>query len=200
MPKKTLSVYADPFAALDHEGRPAHACPTDPSHTGTERRWVGACLSAETALHDISRDEKLSFVVAAKLHEHPQTTVFDHDEKAIELPATQYYRARLRDRSLIPADAKTAREVGIEFSDPKARIEASRAKAIVDWYAQHEEFPPFASDDEKKAFADALAKAEAEKAAAEEAAKKAVGAPAKPAPKTTEAPASPARPSATKEG
>ena len=204
MPKKTLNVYADPYGALDHEGRPAHACPTDPTHTPGARRWVGAGLSAETKLVDKLYDD-VAKAVAGGLHEHPQDTVFAFETEPVTLPSTPYYRERIRHGELIPADEKTAREAGATAlkrwqamvtkdvdaaAVPKAMLAASRAAAIGRWHAEHEEFPDWADDDDKKAFADAQDKAAAAKAAAPTPAAQ-PGAP--PVAKTTDAPASLAR-------
>lgn len=198
MPKKTLSVYADPYAALDHEGRPAHACPTDPQHTGEIRRWVGAALSSKTRLVDRQDlDENVGKSVDAGLHEHPQETVFEFAPfesstpsegedvigGPITLPETPYYLERIRHGELIAADVKTAKKAGSKFSEPKALIAASRAASIAKWFAQHEEYPLFATKAEQ-------AQAEADRLVATGLAPQAV--PAK-ATKTTEASPSPVR-------
>ena len=148
MPLKTLRVFADPYAALDHEGRPAHACPTDPAHTGPERRWVGAKLHADTALKKL--DAATHEAVRAGLHEHPQDTMFEFSDEAEELPRTPYYLARLKHGELIAADAETARAAGVRFEDPELVLARSRLKAIRHWKAEKGALPPFATDADGK--------------------------------------------------
>jgi hypothetical protein len=189
MPLKLLRVYADPYGALDHEGRPAHVCPKE-LPTSAHDRWVGAHLHADTKLKQV--DAHVLESVRAGLHEHPQDTLYDFDEAPVELPVTPYYLQRIKHGEIVAADAATAREAGVKFEDPQLVIARSRMKAIRHWRREHGAIPPFATeadarllaqieDAEQKAAAQPLeaAKAAAEKAASEAEAKAEAAAKAK---------------------
>ena len=136
MPQQTLRVFANPYAALDHEQRPAgrvlidpveHMAPHDdysnPAEPKHERRYVGAAL-----------DPELTKVLKRAPHGSAQAdlqdTVWKHEEGDVELPDTPFYRLHLRQRSLFPADQATADLVGMPFVERDKAIAAAKQGAL----------------------------------------------------------------------
>ncbi len=132
---KTLVVYSNPYLHVDHEGRPAGAVPTDPEHTGTERRWVGARLCPKrTQVTKVSPDRSL--------HESEQNTVFSFDDEPVTVPFTHYYLERIRQGELVAANAPTALAASVKFepiADVRGRAKAAASKA---WKAERGEDLP----------------------------------------------------------
>lgn len=135
MPTKTLSVYPNPYIAVDHEGYPAGACPCDmPEHVGmTTRKWVGAELDIDQTqlLEQLSAEERL--------YRNPrQRTRFKFElGEPTSLPVTHYYIDRIRGGELIAANADTARLGGVEFVEPRKALAASKKAACAKWEAEN---------------------------------------------------------------
>lgn len=132
---RTIRVWTNPFAHVDHNGRPAGACPTDPAIDKGGR--IGATLTDRTR------------VVGPRGHE---VVVPDHEwtfsDEAIELPLTPYYCTRVRCGELFPADVKTARAAGVKFRPLAEAREAAREAAITEWTDTYGEPPAFAGESE----------------------------------------------------
>jgi hypothetical protein len=131
----TVRVYPNPYVHLDHEGRPAGACPADPAHQPDRRAWVGATLDREKT---VMTDEP----APGERRSPTQVTVFAFRAEVVELPDTPYYLDRIRDGELFAADARTASMVGIPFVDPAALLRRARERAEGAWRALYEETPP----------------------------------------------------------
>ncbi len=124
-----LRVYANPWRALDHLGRPQCVVPFDPTHR-PDRGWVGAILDPELT--------RVTSVPSAGENRNPrQVTVFKFTSDAIELPLKntqgvihEHYIRAIQDGDLIPADLPTARRCRVKFADPKAVLEATKRDAI----------------------------------------------------------------------
>jgi hypothetical protein len=130
----TLRVYPNPYVHLDHEGRPAGACPVDPAHQPDRRAWVGASLDREKT---VITDEPQ----AGERRSPTQVTVFAFACEVQELPASAYYLDRLRDGELIAADAATARMAGVAFIPPRTALACARERAELAWRALYGDEP-----------------------------------------------------------
>ncbi len=139
MATKRLSVFPNPYLALDHDGYPAGACQTDRmEHVGeTVRSWVGAAIDEKQTFHT----EKLSTFEQAFRFPTQQTRFRFDLVNPTMLPVTQYYRDRVRDGELIPADAVTAKLCEVPFVEPREALAKAKAAAIADWRARYQEAP-----------------------------------------------------------
>ncbi len=163
---KTLRVYANPYQHLDHEGRPANACPCDPDNHTPDRRFVGATIKATKTEE---ADPKLG-------KEARYDRFFEFTEEKVEIPNTDYYRRAIKSGQLIAADEETAKLCGFykgEYLDPKAVLETEKKEALKRFRAERGEDPPCFPGEQIKAWDDADAKAKADAEKAEKAAKKA---------------------------
>lgn len=133
MPREqTIRVYANPYAVLDHEGRPACVVMYDPvqhhAYASNEepRRYVGASLCPEgTRIYQKAAE--------GSAQSDLQDTVWKFSDEAVSLPLSHYYLAHVRSGELIAADYETAEHAGIEFVEPRAALEAAKAKALEGW-------------------------------------------------------------------
>lgn len=192
---RTLNVYANPYASLDHEGRPSGTVLLDPvehhpygeptidgvtgDHRWEPRRYVGAELDTD----------KTKIIRRATAHglgqsaqSHLQDTVWKFSSEPQSLPLTNYYLARLRDGEIFPADAETAAVIGRRFVPYEEALQSAKTHALGLWFRArpHHHVPDWAvpedfamlheaySSKEHKA---AHAKRHAEKLEAAEAAK-----------------------------
>ncbi len=153
---KVLRVVVNPFAHLDHEGRPACAVQHEPNPMarGTElKRYHGAIHHAKTlelrapvvaTPHGVSGDPRPS------VHEH--TFEFAYGE-VLTLPDTRYYREHLTPditgaTSLLAADEATAKKLGRPFRDPALTIHETAEQAAKRWAdANDGEEPEFVTVD-----------------------------------------------------
>jgi hypothetical protein len=133
---QTLRVYPNPWAAFDKNGVPCGVCPRDPdADAGGPGQFVGARVDKKNTrvLQDFAAAYAAKFgpALAAKLanqeHRSPiQATFYEYlgiassdlelaeklaAKDPIEIPATKYYKDRLREGALIPADRATATKV-----------------------------------------------------------------------------------------
>jgi hypothetical protein len=118
----TLKVLPNPWATLDHVGRPNHAVPFDPEHN-PDRGWVGA---------ELDREQTRVTSVPPK-HENRnarQITVFKFSAEPVVLPITEHYLRALKDGSLIAADSATAQRAQMPYRDPGTMLEQTRKSAI----------------------------------------------------------------------
>lgn len=128
---ETLRVVCNPFAHLDHLGRPAGACPCDPVGHTPDRRWVGARIHERTTLTEkLSRED-------ASVRSAAQNTEFDFTPDVQTIPKTPYYLDRLRDGELLAADAMTARAAGLPFVEPSTALAIAKTTAIASWAAHY---------------------------------------------------------------
>lgn len=167
LPIKSLLVLPNPWAAIDHQGRPSGVVMCDPvehvpTRDGEPRRFVGAHLDpVKTRMtREFARGDARS---------NEQDTVWVFATKPVDLPNTPYYRERIRHGELIAADEKTARVAGLKFADPGKVIEAARASAIAAWETEVGVPGAFAEMEKERAEAErkALEAAEAARKAAE---------------------------------
>lgn len=158
---QVLRVFPNPFAATDRDGVPCAVCPRDPdADGGGPASFVGArvCRKGTQILQDFSKQGRVGKLNIGdyELRSPMQRTRYEYlgiqstdpklaellsAKEPIELPATKYYKDRLREGALLPADAATARAAKLTaFIEPKtffARyvrtqpVEAPEVKAAV---------------------------------------------------------------------
>jgi hypothetical protein len=156
---KTLSVVVNPFAHIDHEGRPACAVAFEPNPMarGSEpKRYHGAIHHAKPVelrkpVHvtagGISGDTRPS------VHEH--TFEFAYGE-VLTLPDTRYYREHLTPSvdgvtPLLSADEATAKKLGRPFREPTLTIAETADVMAKRWAdANDGELPEFVTVDPAK--------------------------------------------------
>lgn len=128
LPLKTLRVFPNPWALIHHELGPQGACPND--NGGREDgplRFVGAVRE----LHGVEVRDGLKVkdsVVsdprgnrAFGKFRYPGLSASLTSGTPVEVPASSgYYRQRLEQGDLVPADEKTAKAVKCAFADMKA--------------------------------------------------------------------------------
>lgn len=139
---KTLMLVANPWSAVDAEGRPCGACRRDPVEDNPSLGYVGARLSAELikagSVRKIGRYEQVTD--AAR---YDRTWVFDSNP--VRVPNTKYYldRAAIRadgtcEGSLFPGDTQTAKYLRYKtFNGAAELIEKHRQLRIAEFDAQH---------------------------------------------------------------
>jgi hypothetical protein len=141
---RTLLVWPNPFAALDHEGRPHGILQFEPEGDGVrtfdDRRFVGAQLTAEI----------LGTLPTSHPNETAQTiqrTTFVYADEPTPVRNTAYYTGAIRRGELFAADEASATEAGLgRFLDPGKALEAAREGARATWailaHEDHDEAPP----------------------------------------------------------
>lgn len=152
---QTLAVYPNPFAAFDGNGVPCGVCPRDPeADAGGPGRFVGARVDPKrtevlqdfAALHSKRYGAKLGAAVAKHEIRSPrQKTVYEYmgvassdpdlgaklaAKEPIQVPATKFYKDRLREGALLPADAVTAQACRLPSFVPIAEAFKRRAPAF----------------------------------------------------------------------
>ena len=147
MPREqTIRVFANPYCALDHEGRPSGAVMFDPvdhhayASSDQPRRYVGA-------MHCPERTKVYQKAAEGSAQSDLQDTVWNFSEDAVTLPLSHYYLGHIRSGDLIAADAETAEHAGLaEFVDPKAALARAKVKALDLWKAErpHRALPEWA--------------------------------------------------------
>jgi hypothetical protein len=126
MPVRPLLVAANPYCALSSEGLPAGAVPRFDMPSG---RFGGAVTYVGAVLD------------AARSTDDHRVYLFDGEPVAVaDLPA---YRVALRCGDLLPADALTARLVGVPFVPLPEALATARAQAASRYQAVTGEPAPF---------------------------------------------------------
>jgi hypothetical protein len=133
---------ANPWSAVDAEGRPCGACRRDPVEDNPSLGYVGARLSAELvkagSIRKIGKYEQVTEVAR-----YDRTWIFDSNP--VRVPNTKYYldRAAVRadgtcEGSLLPGDAQTAKYLRYKtFNGTAELIEKHRQLRIAEFDAQH---------------------------------------------------------------
>lgn len=149
---QTYRVYPNPFAAFDKNGVPCGVCPRDPdADAGGPGMFVGARVDKKNTrvLQDFASINGAKFgshvgamIARGEIRSPRQVTLYEYmgvescdpelaaklgAKDAIEIPATKYYKDRLRDGSLIAADIKTSRAAKLIGFQPPAQVLAHLA-------------------------------------------------------------------------
>jgi hypothetical protein len=117
---QTLRVYPNPWLARDRDGVPCAVVPTDPEYDGGgPGRFVGARLDhnatqvlqdfGEMGKHELrSPMQRTRYLYQGIASSDPQLARLLFATEPVALPVTRYYKLRLREGALLPADAETA--------------------------------------------------------------------------------------------
>lgn len=119
-----LRVVANPFAApLDHLGRPCAAVRYDPTRS-PHVAYIGAQRVAAVAEKRPAGGARSDRVAV--------TWLFDVAPVSIE--DTAYHRERIAAGELLPADAETAKRLGLKMHvDPNERLKVACAERLCEW-------------------------------------------------------------------
>lgn len=136
---RTLNLVANPWAAIDADGRPCGACRRDPAEDNPALGHVGAALKVTVitpgSVRKIGRHEQVT--------EQPtEDRAWEFDPNPVRVPNTAYYRDRAgrAPYELFPGDAATARYLGYkDFTSSADLIEAHRKLRVAEFDAQHGE-------------------------------------------------------------
>ena len=136
---KTLMLVANPWAAIDAEGRPCGACRRDPAEDNPALGHIGAKLNVTVikpgSVRKIGRHEQVT--------EQPtEDRAWEFDPNPVRVPNTAYYRDRAGrvPYELFPGDINTARYLGYkDFTSAADLIDAHRKLRIAEFDAQHGE-------------------------------------------------------------
>lgn len=151
MANKNLSVYPNPYAAIDHEGVPSGVVAGCPEHGQGGLVYPGVTVDEARTVVDQHPDvaqaaPKLGALLDRdQTRSRPQRTRWAFSRDPVELPSTAHYRYCLRAGDLIPADEATSQAVGLRHRDPLLALAAARQQAIDLWVASHGVEPHFAS-------------------------------------------------------
>lgn len=125
---RILNVVPNPWIHIDHQGRPAGACPMDTAPGS--KAFVGARVS-HTKTQILSKGIR-------GIQDSVQDTVWEFDLAPQPVPDTPYYRTRLRCGEVLPADEAASRAAGhSEFLPPDKALTAARERAIAEFNAHH---------------------------------------------------------------
>ena len=157
--QKYLHVVANPFAALDHQGRPTAVVHTDPDFHDASNKPIGAVRNSEQLKSatpvDLARGNTDGRYAAHDLW-------FEFTPEVVDLPIPvingvsavhllSHYLREMRPSAggqpaLLPADAKTAKLAGVCFADPSRIIVDTAAVQARRWAADHDgELPEWAT-------------------------------------------------------
>ena len=172
-PKAPLRVYANPFVALDAEGRPACAVAFDSGDrfVGETRRHIGArhgslCLEKRDPV-SVTRQPgprgRATITGDGRKSRHDIWFVFSAAPQTV--PDTRTHRQALDPSkggqpALLPADEATARAVGVAYQDPSHVIVETARQALArhcrdcggeppEWSVRHQDLLPRPGQDAK---------------------------------------------------
>lgn len=133
---QTMRVYPNPFAAFDRDGDPCGVCPRDTeSDGGGPGQFVGARIDRNETkvLQDFGKSVKFGDHAQHELRSPRQKTKYSFlgiassdpnlaallaGKDPVEIPVTSYYKERIREGSIVPADAETAKRARTPFTPP----------------------------------------------------------------------------------
>jgi hypothetical protein len=159
---KRLRVVANPFVHLNYEGVPTAGFTLDPKHENPDRIPVGYTRKAlvREARMPVTFDRQRGTVsgdARPSVHDiwfefssEPQTIVdlLDHG------PAATYYKQKAKAGpgeiapALLPADAASAKRLGVPFRDPSVVVVETARLAAKAWAEEHDgELPDWALPD-----------------------------------------------------
>lgn len=121
-----LVVYPNVFAAVDHQGRLSAAVRYDPEHG---KPGVVHFIGAE--MRRSPRDGLVRNSMKERgFRQTMYDTTFEHSLEEQRVPHTDYIKRQVRDGSLIPANAETARLCNVKFVDPSVALNNARDKLV----------------------------------------------------------------------
>lgn len=138
--------HANPYSALDAEGRPAGRYQLDPDLAGGNLRFIGAEIDAARTV--ITQKARPELGIYGR-----QTTIMKYWGEPVSLPITQHHAMGVRTGDLIAGDKETWVACGMPadaFVEPKQALEKAREAAIARWMAAYGESPALIDDHEPK--------------------------------------------------
>lgn len=133
----TLMVWANPYHALDHFGRPSgHVARERTPGTLGHAGYVG-CACVASAPIEVEKGSAAS---------PDQDTCWHFSREAVKVLDSAYYRGAVRNGELFPADEKTAKcsssgDVTVKFESLDSALAKSKAEAFGKWRAAFGEDP-----------------------------------------------------------
>jgi hypothetical protein len=124
MPVQTLSVYANPYAALDHHDRPCGAFQHDVSIPGMAGRYVGATMVAIETQPEVKRVIGNSTEV---LNHAQHDRTWEFSSEPVKVANNLHYVRGVKDGVLIAADESTAKACGVALVPFATAIAAAKA-------------------------------------------------------------------------
>lgn len=154
-PKAPLRVVANPFVALDHEGRPAAAVAFDTGdrHTGNARRLIAASFASELIeARDpvtVGSDASGNKVVSGDGRKSRHDVWFSFSADAVIVPDSRHHRRALDPAcggqpALLAADEDTARRIGQKFVNPSDVIVETAKVRLAEFVKDNGELPEWA--------------------------------------------------------
>lgn len=142
-----LRVVANPYHALDAQGRPAGAVPLDPTRASGSVRYIGATLAA-TVLERWGGKDRLGRPTFDPRGYGRQDTTWSFSDEPVEIEDTPYHRQRLASRELFAADEATHATVfrgRVPFVPPADALAVAKADAAAAFERETGAPPPFAA-------------------------------------------------------
>lgn len=125
--KKTLTVFANPYGHLDHEGRLAGRFQLDPTHAGGSFQFIGAKFHAEhTKITEVFPDGDAR-------GSHTQDTVYEFGSEVVTIPDSTYHQDAIRNGEIFAAEA--------DGSIPWVKLARARLNALAKWQDHYGEGP-----------------------------------------------------------
>lgn len=127
---RTIRVWPNPYAALDHKGRPSGAFAHEPGPRDLRVSFVGAVRTAEKI-----RDAEVVMVGGRSFVGRPAAHDRSHEftPGPVEVLNTPYYHAAIRSRDLIAGDLEAWTEAGLPasmFIEPKQALQLAKEGAL----------------------------------------------------------------------
>ena len=150
----TLKVIANPYAAIDHQGRPCgavlcdpikHVRPVDaPNHPDPNQRFGRRTYVQVSVKKAEVKREGETVRVGDKVFREPDQHhhEWEFTKGSVELPYTDYYRRQIAEGSLICADKASWKLCDFDprlFVDPMTVLAWAKEGAVANWIAAHGE-------------------------------------------------------------
>lgn len=133
-PDRQISVFPNPYHALDAYGHPAAAVQVEPDEGGftnaSHRGYVGARV-------DTKRSHVLDAFGKGDPRSAREVILYEFETKHPTLvPISTYYLERIREGSLIAADKRAASLAGVKFLPPDEVLAQTKDAARTTWKEQ----------------------------------------------------------------
>jgi hypothetical protein len=148
-----LQVLPNPYRVLDADGKPTAIVPCHPRHAPGE--FVGATKTLHVLEDAKSIDIKKMVggrqVIEKTLAQYDRSKAsFEFSTEPVQVPAEgpvgAYYRDRVREGSLLPADRATAQKCGVPFESAEKAVAKERNAAAEEFKRQFAAMPEWAND------------------------------------------------------
>jgi hypothetical protein len=151
-----LQVLPNPYRVLDANGKPTAVVPCHPRHApgefvGATKSLIVASKEDEAKFIDIKRMVGGRQVIEKTLAQFDRSKAsFEFSTEPVQVPAEgpvgAYYRDRVREGSLLPADRATAQKCGVPFESAEKAVAKERNAAADEFKRQFAALPEWAND------------------------------------------------------